>query len=116
MSQRLVFIGLFVIWLATSWALFLPGFFRVHDYVHATRVVELAQGLADGQLPVRWSANLGYGYGMPLFEFYGPLPYYVGGLMWLVGLPIIFILKILWGVCSGLTIWGAYAVGRRIGG
>ena len=57
------------------WSYFQPHFFHLHDYTHVARLSELERGFADGQLPVRWSQNLGYGYGMPQFSFYGPLFY-----------------------------------------
>lgn len=55
------------------------GFFPMHDDVQVARVVAMSRALRDGQFPVRWVSDLGYGYGYPLFNFYGPLPYYVGG-------------------------------------
>jgi len=57
------------------------GFFPIHDDTQVARVYEMAKGLADGMLPVRWSADLGYGFGYPVFNFYDPLPYYVGGII-----------------------------------
>ena len=39
----------------------------------------------EGVFPVIWSQNLAYGYGMPLFEFYAPLPYFLGAIfIWLI--------------------------------
>src|SRR3989344_5903619 len=52
-------------------------FFPLHDYTHVARLSEMHRALVDGYLPVRWSKNLGFGYGMPLFNFYAPLFYYV---------------------------------------
>src|SRR5688572_3917950 len=99
-----VVVLLVLVALASSWSLFKPGFFRVHDYVHAARIAEMTRALQEGQFPVRWSGNFGYGYGMPLFEFYAPLPFYVGaGLYWL-GLPIVTVLKVLWIGVSVLTL------------
>lgn len=102
--------------LATSWALFHPSFFRVHDYVHATRVVEMLRGLQEGQLPVRWSSNLGYGYGMPLFQFYAPLPFLVGAGMFWLQLDMILVLKALYLLCNVLTFTGMYWLGRMLFG
>lgn len=63
-----------------------PGFFPMHDDTQVARVVEMGRALKEGQFPVRWVADLGYGYGYPIFNFYGPLPYYVGGVLYAVGL------------------------------
>ena len=42
------------------------------------RQLEMEKCLKDGQIPCRWSPDLGYEYGYPLFNFYPPLPYIVG--------------------------------------
>jgi hypothetical protein len=102
--------------LATSWSLLHPEFFRIHDYTQAARVSEMARALEDGHFPVRWSPNFGFGYGMPLFEFYAPLPYYVGAGLFLIGLDIVLVLKSLWLVCSVLTLIGAYKLGSLLYG
>lgn len=65
--------------------LFATGFFSVHDDTQVVRVEQMAKALADGQFPVRWVADLGYGYGYPLFNFYGPLPYYFGAFLNVIG-------------------------------
>lgn len=56
------------------------GFFSVHDDTQVARVYEMHKSLKDGQVPVRWVSDLGYGYGYPVFNFYAPLAYYVGGI------------------------------------
>ena len=33
---------------------------------------------SDWQIPCRWVPDMGYSYGYPLFNFYPPLPYYIG--------------------------------------
>jgi len=105
---------LFSIWLASAWTLFKPGFFRIHDFVHGARIGEMSLALADGHFPVRWSRNFGFGYGMPLFEFYAPLPYYVGSGLFLAGLDLVLILKILFAGVSLLTVIGAYLLGKEL--
>lgn len=64
--------------------LFKDGLFPIHDNTQVVRVYEMGKALLDGVFPVRWSMDLGYGYGYPLFNFYAPLPYYFGGLVYLV--------------------------------
>lgn len=98
--------------IATSWALFTPQFFRVHDYTHAARISEMSRALADGHFPVRWSQNLGYGYGMPLFNFYAPLPYYVGAALFSLGVDIVLTIKLLFILSNILVIVGSYKLGR----
>lgn len=107
---------LFVIWLAGSWSLLRPGLFRVHDYIHAARIAEMTRGLQEGQFPVRWSPNFGFGYGMPLFEFYAPLPYLVGSAgYWLTG-NLLLSVKLLFVVANLGTLFGGYLLGRQLGG
>ena len=84
-----------MVFLASSWALFQPELFYVHDFLHAARIAEMARGLSDLHIPVRWSQNFGYGYGMPLFQFYAPLPYFFGALLYLGGFSIIIAVKAL---------------------
>lgn len=67
-------------------ALLVPGFFPMHDATQVGRVVVMGRALRNGQFPVRWVSGLGYGYGYPIFNFYGPLPYYVGGILYALGL------------------------------
>ncbi|PIR58609.1 MAG: hypothetical protein COU69_04780 [Candidatus Pacebacteria bacterium CG10_big_fil_rev_8_21_14_0_10_56_10] len=102
--------------LAAGWSLLRPGFFRAHDFTHGARIVEMARGLEDGQLPVRWSRNLGYGYGMPLFEFYAPLPFFVGAVPWLAGVELVTIIKLLYLATTVGTAWGGYLLGRQLFG
>ena len=115
-SEVVIVVIITLLVLATSWPLVAPQFFRVHDYVHAARVAEITRAMQDGQFPVRWSANFGYGYGMPLFEFYAPLPYYFGALWYWLGMDIVLVLKVLYLTCNIGTAVGAYWLGRRLGG
>jgi hypothetical protein len=59
---------------------FNPGFFSFHDDTQVQRVFEMNQSLSNGHFPVRWVSALGYGYGYPIFNFYAPFAYYVGGI------------------------------------
>lgn len=111
-----VYLGLGLIFVAASWALFRPDFFRVHDYVHGVRLVEMLRALKEGQFPVRWTSNFGFGYGMPLFEFYGPLPSYVGALFYWLGFDVILSVKLLYLVANLGTVIGAYFLGQRLAG
>lgn len=55
-----------------------PGYYNMHDDMQMIRQLELEKCLKDGQIPCRWSPDLGYEYGYPLFNFYPPMPYIVG--------------------------------------
>lgn len=55
-----------------------PGYYNMHDDMQLIRQLEMEKCLKDGQIPCRWTPDLGYGYGYPLFNFYPPMPYFVG--------------------------------------
>ncbi|MFA5532655.1 MAG: hypothetical protein WDA13_03635 [Candidatus Shapirobacteria bacterium] len=54
------------------------GYYNMHDDMQMIRQLEMEKCLQDGQIPCRWTPDLGYGYGYPLFNFYPPMPYIVG--------------------------------------
>jgi hypothetical protein len=98
-----------------SWSFFQPNFFRVHDFTHVARLVELRRSLDAGQLPVHWSQNFGYGYGMPLFLFYGPLPAYFGAVLTYIGLPPLWAVKLTFAATGILAGTGMFVYLRRWG-
>lgn len=96
--------------------LFRSEFFQVHDDTHVVRVRQMSEALTQGQFPVRWVDGLGYGYGYPLFNFYSPLPYYVGSMGVLFGLAPLDGAKLMFAVglmLSGVTMFMA---ARRVWG
>ena len=76
---------------------FRSSYFPMHDDTQPTRIYLMAQALQDGQFPVRWVQYLGYGYGYPIFNFYAPLPYYMGSVPILLGFDAVDSAKILFG-------------------
>lgn len=112
------FVGffLFLVFLASSYALLNDQVFQMHDYVHVARIVEMNKALREGQFPVRWSANFGFGYGMPLFQFYAPLPYYVGTFFYSLGFSGIVSMKLLILFINVGTIIGSYQLGKKLFG
>lgn len=109
-------LSLLAIVIASSWALAHEQFFRAHDYIHAARIIEMYRSLSEGQFPVRWSENFGYGYGMPLFEFYAPLPYYVGAILHWLGLGVLTAVKLLFLFSAIFITWGSYKLGKELFG
>ncbi len=81
-----------------------PGYFPMHDDTQVARVYVMAKALKSGQFPVRWVSDLGYGLGYPIFNFYGPLPYYWGGWLHTLGIDILYATKIM--IASGLILSG----------
>jgi hypothetical protein len=62
------------------WPLLIPGYFSHQDNLQVIRIFEMRRCFADLQIPCRWVPDMGYGNGYPLFNFYAPLAYYLGGL------------------------------------
>jgi len=90
--------GLLIVFVFSIGAIFpflRPGFFPMHDNTQVVRIQQMALALRDGQFPVRWVADLGYGFGYPIFNFYAPLAYYVGGFWYLLGLNALLATKLM---------------------
>jgi hypothetical protein len=66
-----------------------PGYYNMHDDMQMIRQLEMEKCLKDGQIPCRWTPDLGYGYGYPLFNFYPPMPYIVGQIYRTVGFSFV---------------------------
>jgi len=86
--------------------LLMSGFFPIHDDTQVARVYEMGKALSDGMFPVRWAADLGYGYGYPIFNFYAPLAYYFGGALNLLGLDALVSTKIM--MIVGIILSGVF--------
>ena len=93
--KKLIIIGVILLSLGTILPLFQSGFFTFHDNTTVVRVYEMSNSLLHGMFPVRWVENLGYGYGYPIFNFYGPFPYYFGGLINLIGFDSLLATKVM---------------------
>jgi hypothetical protein len=116
-KQWFVLSFLLLIFLASSWSLLVTNqFFRVHDFTQAGRIAEMARALQDGHFPVRWTQNFGYGYGMPLFEFYGPLPFYLGAIAFIISNNVIVSIKFLYLLTNLGTMLGGYFLGKKFFG
>lgn len=98
MKKIIVLIAVFLLSTFGIMSLLGSSYFPMHDDTQVGRVVSMARSLSDGQFPVRWVSDLGYGYGYPLFNFYGPLPYYIGGALTNLGIPAMFATKIMMGL------------------
>src|SRR3989344_659431 len=86
--------------------LLMSGFFPMHDDTQVARVYEMGKALSDGMFPVRWAADLGYGYGYPVFNFYAPFAYYFGGALNLLGLDALVSAKLI--MIVGIILAGVF--------
>lgn len=95
MTKYLLPLALIVLSLIVGWQLFRPGYFPMHDDLQVMRVYQMRRCLNDGQLPCRWSPDMGWGYGQPMFNYYSAFPYYLGGLINLIGFSYVGTVKLL---------------------
>ncbi len=99
-------IGLILVILLSFWSvksLIGRGYFPMHDDTQVARVIVMGNALKHGQFPVRWVSDLGYGYGYPLYNFYGPLPYYFGGSLYALGVDSVMTTKWMFGIGTVLA-------------
>lgn len=81
--------------LILGWQLLRVGYYPMHDDLQVMRVFEMRNCLNDGQIPCRWAMNMGDNYGQPMFNYYSAFPYYLGGLVNLLGFSAVDTVKIL---------------------
>lgn len=87
-----------------------PGYYwGAHDARHSVYYLhQFNQAIQEGIWYPRWTPDLAFGYGYPLFNIYGPLSTYAGQVFVLAGLDIVTAVKIVFGlsaVLSGLTMY-----------
>lgn len=96
MSRIIVIMFFIIVSVSGLWSLlispYIPSF---HDQYQAERVYAMTKAIAFGQFPVRYVDDLGFGLGYPLFNFYAPLPYYIGSIFVLTGFSLVMSTKIM---------------------
>lgn len=70
----------------------------MHDDISVMRLMGMRECVDDLQIPCRWVKDMGFGYGYPQFNFYGPLPYYVGVIFNFLGFNLMDSVKIVFGL------------------
>lgn len=100
------------------WPIFIPGYFSHHDDLQIMRIYEMRKCILDLQIPCRWVPDMGYGNGFPLFNYYNPLPYYIGAVFsFLIGYinsaKLLFLIPVILGAVSmyllAKELWGKLA-------
>lgn len=117
-NPKMVLLLLILVAIPACLPLIKPGFFPTQDFIHVARLYEMNQALMDGQFPVRWAAN--FRYGEPTFNFYAPLPFYLGSLIHNLGFTFLDTIKILLGLSFLLSGIAMYFLAKefwgRVGG
>jgi hypothetical protein len=98
------------------WQPLLTGHLPWHGdgLLHLYRLGELERAVRAGDLFPRWSADLGYGFGFPLYQYYAPFSYYVGLIPHLLGLPLTVSLQISYALALLALASGAYLWARAL--
>lgn len=91
-----------------------PGLPDTHDGLfHFFRVMALGDAVAEGCGFPRWLPQFAFGYGQPVFAFYGAAAYYQALSAMLVGLDAEAALKLSWYLGFAVSGAGAYGLARR---
>src|ERR1035437_4105520 len=107
---------IFLLSLVTVTPFLHAGFFPIHDNTQVQRVFEMAKSLRGGMFPVRWVADLGFGFGYPIFNFYAPLAYYVGSIINFLGFDPLFSTKLMMVLGIMLSGFSMYLLAKEIWG
>jgi len=104
--------------LFTCYRLLRPGYFSMQDDTQIFRLQQFDQCLKDGQIPCRFIADGGLGYGYPLYNYYPPFVYALAEIFHLIGFSLINSIKlvfILGHITAGIgmfllasSFWGNY--------
>jgi len=113
-TQKAMILIVMILLLPTLGPLTKPGFFPTQDFIHVARLFEMDKIVKDGQFPARWVPD--FRYGDPTFNFYAPLPFYVGSLVHNMGFNFIQTIKILFGLSLILSALAMYFLGKEIFG
>lgn len=90
-----ILIALLLIIVPTFFFFLRPNlYWNMHDDMQIIRQLEMEKCFKDGQIPCRWTPDLGYGYGYPLFNFYPPLPYFIGEIFRVFGVSFVTTVKL----------------------
>jgi hypothetical protein len=71
-----------------------PHFFSFHDNTQAARLQEFAFNIQNGMVPPRVAPHFSFNNGFPVFNFYAPFTYWVGGILHLAGFSSALSLKL----------------------
>ncbi|KKR11446.1 MAG: hypothetical protein UT39_C0007G0011 [Candidatus Woesebacteria bacterium GW2011_GWA1_39_21] len=109
---------LFLLFLLPSfWWLIGSGYFNMHDDLQVMRVFEMDKCLADGQIPCRWTPDMEWGYGQPMFNYYSAFPYYLGSFLRMV-VPLTYLgtVKTLFLLSFVIAAFGMYKLASQFWG
>jgi hypothetical protein len=105
----------FLISLPVILPFFHKGYFPTHDGEWAVvRLGDMFRTLRDFQIPARYSGELNFGYGYPLFNFAYPLPYYLGMILYVFGAGFVGSIKILFAASVCLSAFFMFLASKSL--
>jgi hypothetical protein len=113
LAARLPYLSLLVLVLLAAAPLWGPGIVNTRAGGDSPfllwRTFEMAANLRAGVFPARWMPDAAYGYGYPFFSYYAALPFYLAGLLTVIGADILTAIKLtqtIGFVMAALTMYG----------
>ena len=93
-----------------------PGYFwGAHDARHSVYFLfEFNKSIQDGILWPRWGPDWGFGYGYPFWNVYGPLTYFVGEGVYLLGFDYVSAVKVVFALSVLASAAAMYLFVRRL--
>lgn len=113
------YLGVLIFSVLISIPLLIPylhsGYFPTHDGEWAVvRLADMFREIKDLQFPPRFSGNLNFGYGYPLFNFAYPFPYYLGLLIHFLGFGFVDSVKIVFALSIPVSAFFMFLASRNI--
>lgn len=103
-KKNLSLLFIFLISLLPLINLLHQGLFLTHDGLdHVARIASFYSSLKEGNIIPRWSGNLNWGYGHPIFMFLYPLPSFSASFFHLLGFSFVNSLKIVFAISYSLS-------------
>jgi hypothetical protein len=112
----IIFIVGLTLTLTLLWPMVVAPYYKMHDDVQVIRLYEMNKCFQDFQIPCRWVPDLGGLYGYPLFNYYAPLPYYIGELFYFSTHNFIVSAKLMFASSFILSYIFMFFLGRKIWG
>lgn len=114
-TKVLPFLLLFLFSLPAIKDLLKPGAYTSHDLTHhIVRIIQMDKLLKEGQIPPRWSSELNYGFGYPIFLFNYPLPYFLGAVFHFLGFNFVWSAKLVFLVSMIFSCFFAFIFFREL--
>jgi len=113
MKRFWIYILLFVFILPVIYPLLTSYFYHFSDEPNISLIYEMSRALESGHFPPRWIADVSYNYGHPLFNFYYPLPFMIGAVLFKVFGSLVGSIKIYFLLTVFVSCFGMYGLLRK---